>query len=72
MHSANTYFVSRDRSLLGPLSINSAIVGSVLGGLIAITLCMMRVGAISGLIPRTPARTHLDPRWASVNSYSRT
>jgi O-antigen/teichoic acid export membrane protein len=38
LHSANTYFVSRDRTLLGALASNSAIVATVLGALIALVI----------------------------------
>jgi O-antigen/teichoic acid export membrane protein len=43
LHSANTYFVSRDRSLLGPLSTNSAVLSTVVGGFIAVVLYMLRL-----------------------------
>jgi O-antigen/teichoic acid export membrane protein len=46
LHSANTYFVSRDRSLLGPLSINSAIIGTLLGGVIAAVLYLVRASGL--------------------------
>jgi O-antigen/teichoic acid export membrane protein len=46
LHSANTYFVSRDRSLLGTLSLNSAVAGTVLGVLIAAGLWMLRASGV--------------------------
>jgi O-antigen/teichoic acid export membrane protein len=54
LHSANTYFVSRDRSLLGALSANSAIVSAVVGGLIAVVLYLIRLSGwfLGDLDPR--------------------
>jgi O-antigen/teichoic acid export membrane protein len=46
LHSANTYFVSRNRSLLGSLSINSAIVASLLGAVIAFLLYLIRASGL--------------------------
>ncbi len=54
LHSANTYFVSRDRSLLGALSINSAIVSTVVGSAIALALYLVRLSGwfLGDLDPR--------------------
>jgi O-antigen/teichoic acid export membrane protein len=46
LHSANTFFVSRDAALLSALSINSAIVGTVLGGLIALLFYAVRASGL--------------------------
>lgn len=42
LHSANTYFVSRDRSLLGALSRNSVIAGTLFGSVIAFSFYLAR------------------------------